>query len=76
MVEAEIICDPQGGPPPKGRRLPQEMLDCYQVLVLAPPVSECDLYVHGQAFAEDVLLTDIDEETKKSVEETLSSCCS
>jgi hypothetical protein len=64
---------PTGGPPAKRRGLLDEVLDCYQVQVWSPPVSECDVYVHGQAFAEDVQITDIDEETVKSLVEPLSS---
>jgi hypothetical protein len=64
--------DPPGGPPAGSRTLLDEVLDCYQVLVPSPRVSECDLYVYGQAFVEDVLIIDIDE-TMKSFEEGLSS---
>jgi hypothetical protein len=58
LVEAEVIEDqrrnlklkntnPPGGPPAKRRRLIDERLDCYQVLVPSRPVSDCDLCVDG-----------------------------
>jgi hypothetical protein len=60
--------DAPGGPPPKRRRLLEGELGCYHIVVQAPPLSLCDLYVHEQELEEDVLEINIDDMTVRWLE--------